>query len=71
MAQFQATLERIFAQFEIMELPEYMQTALKLVRLQALALLLTGLMILLLPDLAAQDIIMIFVSIIMHYRQKK
>ena len=71
MAQFQAMLERIFVLFEIMELPEYMQTALKLVRLQALALLLTGLMILLLPDLAAQDIIMIFVFIIMLYRQKK
>ena len=71
MAQFQATLERIFAQSEIMELPEYTQTALKLVLLQVLVLLLTGLMILLLPDLAAQDIIMIFVSIIMHYRQKK
>ena len=68
MAQFQATLERIFAQFEIMELPEYIQTALKLVRLQALALLLTGLMILLLLDLAAQDIIMIFVFTIMLYQ---
>lgn len=71
MAQFQATLERIFARSEIVELPEYMQTALKLVRLLALALLLIGLMIQLLPDLAAQDIITIFASIITRYRQKK
>ena len=68
MAQFQATLERIFARFEIMELLEYMQTALKLVHLQALALLLTGLMIPLSQDLAAQDIITIFASIITHYQ---
>ena len=67
MAQFQATLERIFVQSEIMELPEYTQTALKLVLLQALVLLLTGLMIPLLQDLAVQDIITIFVSIITRY----